>query len=321
MATRPDFYIILNKMAGAGQAEQVWPKIESVLNQKQIPFTLHISNYAGHTTQLAFQFAKFKHTDQILMVIGGDGSLNQAINGLKKANNTTIPIAYLPCGSGNDFARGIGLSRDPLTALNQVLGTTEAQLIDLGEYHDAIKEEHRYFANNVGIGFDAAVVSMTNHSNSKIMLNKYHLGSLAYVSSLVKAFIHQDDFETTITIDGQTETFKHTFLATTTNHPYFGGGVPIMPAAVVNDQLLDLVLIEKINSLAFCFLFLMMLFGKHTRFKAVHHYQASQINIQTKTLEFGQMDGEELGSRTFNAQFNVSQQLFWLSDLSPKNKV
>lgn len=313
MATQLDFYIILNKMAGAGQAEQIWPSIEKALQQKHIDYTLQTSHYAGHTTQLAFQFAKFKHTDQILLVIGGDGSLNQAINGLKQAGTPEIPIAYIPCGSGNDFARGAGISQEPLVALEQIITAKAPITIDIGEFHDAIKNEHRYFTNNVGIGFDAAVVSLTNHSTHKKMLNKYHLGSFAYLSSLLKAFTNQDDFEVNLVIDGVPQHFKRGFLVTTTNHPYFGGGVPIAPMAVMNDRKLDLIVIEKINPIFFCFLFLMMLFGRHTKFKAVHHYQARQIEIQTKTLEFGQIDGEELGSRTFNSHFKLSQQTFWFT--------
>ncbi|QAR35715.1 diacylglycerol/lipid kinase family protein [Latilactobacillus curvatus] len=312
MPSNPHFYIILNQVAGTGQAASIWPKIETQLKQKQIHYDLQLSHYAGHTTQLAFQFAKFKYTDQILLIIGGDGTLNQAINGLQNAQRGDIPIAYIPCGSGNDFARGVGISRDPLTALEQILSATTPTAIDLGYYHDTTKNDHGYFVNNVGIGFDANVVSATNHSNHKRLLNRLHLGSLAYISSLVKVFMHQDAFEVTVTADHQNHYFKRGFLVTITNHPYFGGGVPIMPSATVDNHQLDLIVIEKLNPFFFCYLFVMMLFGRHTRYQAVHHFEGTNLAIQTKTLEFGQMDGEELGSRTFDIHYSLKSQSFWL---------
>ncbi len=57
----------------------------------------------------------------------------------------------------------------------------------------------------------------------------------------------------------------------------------------------------------------MMLMGKHTRYKAVHHFRADDLVVRTQTLEFGQVDGEEMGSRAFDMHFNVTSQPFWLT--------
>ncbi|KRM23860.1 diacylglycerol/lipid kinase family protein [Latilactobacillus graminis] len=313
MPSNPHFYIILNQVAGTGQGAHVWPKIKAQLNQKKIQYDLQLSRYAGHTYQLAYQFAKFKYHDQLLLIIGGDGTLNQALNGLYNAHRGDIPIAYIPCGSGNDFARGVGISHDPIKALEQILAASTPTEIDLGYYYDAIKHDHGYFVNNVGIGFDANVVSTTNHSRNKYLLNRLHLGKLAYVSSLIKVFMHQDAFDVLVHAGPNYHHFKHGFLVTTTNHPYFGGGVPIMPSATVNNHQLDLIVIEKLNPFFFCYLFIMMLCGRHTRYRAVHHFEGPELTVQTRTLEFGQMDGEELGSRTFDVHFSVQSQAFWLN--------
>ncbi|MEJ1330318.1 acylglycerol kinase family protein [Latilactobacillus sakei] len=110
-------------MLGTGQAQKIWPQIETALKQRGISYELQISSYPGHTTRIAYQFARFKRTNQVLLIVGGDGTLNQAINGVQSAGKHDIPIAYLPCGSGNDFARGIGLNSDPLQALEQILAS------------------------------------------------------------------------------------------------------------------------------------------------------------------------------------------------------
>lgn len=76
MADTPHFYIILNQVAGTGQAQKIWPQIETALKQRGISYELQISSYPGHTTRIAYQFARFKRTNQVLLIVGGDGTLN-----------------------------------------------------------------------------------------------------------------------------------------------------------------------------------------------------------------------------------------------------
>ena len=132
--------------------------------------------------RIAHRFASAAAT-HVVMVVGGDGTLHETLNGLIKANSS-LPLAYIPAGSGNDFARGYGLSQDPMTALQQALDAQHPTPINVGHYYDAIKQEEGYFLNNLGVGFDAAIVSQANASSAKKRLNRWHLGNLSYLRRL-----------------------------------------------------------------------------------------------------------------------------------------
>ncbi|HAT54941.1 MAG TPA: diacylglycerol kinase [Lactobacillus sp.] len=312
------FYVILNRHAGRGYANTVWHTIKPQLDQLQIAYQVTETKYAGHATLLAEQYAKH-HADattgsQIVLVVGGDGTLNQALNGLKQATVTTpLPLAYIPAGSGNDFARGAQVSRNPSNALKQILTATEPEILDIGHYEETTQQEQRYFVNNVGIGFDAAVVSAANHSDKKSLLNRLHLGNLAYVGQLIKVLGQQTAFPVTVNIGNHRDIFNNAFLVTTSNHPYFGGGVPILPIANVHDGKLSLIIAEKMILPKFIFLFIMMTFGRHLGFKHVHHYQATHLQLTVSSLEYGQVDGEEMGNRFFDIHLSVDHYPFWFA--------
>ncbi|ANK59721.1 diacylglycerol/lipid kinase family protein [Loigolactobacillus backii] len=310
MPSTKNYVVLLNEFAGGGQSKAAWPKLAQRLNQHLINYQLYRTEYPGHATKLAYKLAQEAPADTILIVVGGDGTLHEALNGLQQIPKNTIILAYIPCGSGNDFARGAGISRQPLTALEQLLKVRQPRTFDVGHYQEALAHEHGFFMNNIGIGFDAAVVHATNRAPSKRYLNKYHLGSLAYIVSLVGTFFRQQAFPVKITSQQTTTEFKRAFLVTTTNHPYFGGGVPIMPSASMHDHKLDLVVMERVNTLYFIFLFIMMFLHLHTHFKAVHHFKAEELRIQTASPEFGQADGENMGKRAFDITFDVHHQRF-----------
>ncbi|MBE7901328.1 acylglycerol kinase family protein, partial [Paenibacillus polymyxa] len=107
------YYLIYNPAAGGGAAIPIFKQVKAVLDQRQLPYAIKTSRYPGHTNIIAKQIGNFNTRDHaILLVIGGDGTLNQAINGLIGTRQHDLPVAYVPAGSGNDFARGIGMSED-----------------------------------------------------------------------------------------------------------------------------------------------------------------------------------------------------------------
>ncbi|TFJ43170.1 phospholipid kinase [Carnobacterium divergens] len=311
------YYVVINLQSGSGNGAKVWQIVEKTLLEKKKNYQLFVSEYAGHTISLVNQLAKDIHTtqqkDALILIIGGDGTLHEAVRGLGEEYKKT-PLGYIPAGSGNDFARGVGISRKPLVALNQILKAKSASAFDIIEFQEK-EQPDGYFVNNVGVGFDALVVKLTNNSSTKATLNKYNLGSLAYVASLVKAYFKQRSFPIQLTVDGKTTAFKDAFLVTTTNHSYFGGGVNIAPMAVPTDGLIDVIAVSKLPLLKIISLFVMMLLGgRHTRFKSVHHFSGKTIHLETLHAVDGQADGEELGNQLFDLDFNPATRYFWFAN-------
>ncbi|GAK47226.1 diacylglycerol kinase [Secundilactobacillus oryzae JCM 18671] len=312
-----NFYIIINETAGGGKTRLLWPEIKQELDQRNTSYDFTFSTYPEHTVELAEHWAK--HLDlstpeqPVLLAIGGDGTLHEALTGLVKANRAPqIPVAYLPIGSGNDFARGMGMATNWHSALNQILNCTHASRINIGTYNDTIKYERGVFTNNLGIGFDAAVVSKTNHSPHKERLNKFNLGSLSYIASIIGVLYNQEAFPLTVHIDHKRDIYSKAYLVTVSNHPYFGGGVKIMPPASVKDEALDLIVIEKHNIFALLLLLLTIFRGKHLKYKAVHHYHGQNIQLSIPSIEYGQVDGEEMGGRYWDLYLGTSTYPIWI---------
>jgi YegS/Rv2252/BmrU family lipid kinase len=310
------FYVIYNPVAGSGNARKTWELISAQLAQREVPYELFESNYPRHTVQLAQQIAKGElRPNSVLLVIGGDGTLNEAITGLHLSGNPQhLPVSYIPAGSGNDFARGIGLSQKPLEALEQVLGATKPLHLDIGGYIELESEKRGYFVNNFGIGFDAAVVNAANIATSKKLLNRLHAGSLAYINQIVRILIKRKPFTVTVRANGKTEVIKDAYLCTTTNHPYFGGGVRILPAATPTDGMLDLIVVDRPNLAVFATQAVRSILGKPVgKSKYRHHIRAKHIEISTASKQFAQVDGESWAEQPYGIVFDMSEQDFWIS--------
>lgn len=307
------FYtFLINPAAGNGHVKKVWPSLEKYLDSQQVNYAVQYTTHPGHASELVKEINRI-HPQAIIVVMGGDGTLHEVLNGLQQ-NNLEHTLAYIPCGSGNDFARGANISADPLVALKKILHQTTPTLIDIGFYKDLNHQNYSFFTNNLGIGFDASIVFCANHSYIKRLLNKYRLGFLAYAFSFFKAFLRQRTFTVNVKTNQRSYTFKHAFLCTITNHPYFGGGVCLMPKAKLNDGKLDLVIIEKFTTIRFLLIFLLMILPKqlHVYSKKVHHFQAEEFEISTNARNHCHADGEDLPKDYYHLTFCVKKQKFLL---------
>ncbi|MFC6180129.1 diacylglycerol/lipid kinase family protein [Lactiplantibacillus daowaiensis] len=308
-----EYNIIVNELAGSGHGKEVWAIVRPLLEQRQIHFEARISEYAGHTTYLATQFAKRASSrpeiTTILLVIGGDGTLNEALNGLIQAHLATpMPLAYIPGGSGNDFARGLGMATDPTVALAQILNNMRPRPLNIGCYHETLRQERRYFVNNVGLGFDAQIVDDTNRSKQK-----GRLGRWSYLSNALKAFSQQEGFPLAVHVGRQRDSYRHAFLCTVSNHPYFGGGVKILPDADIYDDQLELIVLEEPHWWTVLWLFLLLLLGgRHLNSRFVHHYRAKDLHLLVNSVEVGQMDGQIIGNRNYDLYFTTMTYPFWI---------
>jgi YegS/Rv2252/BmrU family lipid kinase len=313
------YHILINPAAGSGNAAKTAEKIIHLLDDGDYTYTPYYTERPGDEREIVnrlsdllspwSEFCEKDHVDNsfhLLVVIGGDGTLHQVVNQFFTLD-LQLPVSYIPAGSGNDFARGIGLSRDPEKAFEQITSAIQPQPINVFHYDEKISEEQGIILNNVGIGLDALIVATTNASNSKKVLNKYRLGSASYALYLVKAIFTQKTFPILVELNGQTLNFERTFLCTTTNIPYFGGGIAIAPMADPKKEAIDLVVVEKPNMLAILRFLLQLVRKKHTQNKHYRHFTSSKIRIVSVVPQYGQADGENMGERSFDMNFSTAK--------------
>ena len=171
------YYFIVNPKSRTGHGEKIWAEIQKKLQKEKIPYHSFSTEYAGHAKTIAEKITQNLTVPGNLVVLGGDGTLNEVLEGIKHLNK--VYLYYIPTGSGNDFARGMGIPYEPLRAFDLLKANSRTVPIDLGILQTDGKS--RRFAVSAGIGFDAAICHEALTSPLKAFLNRLHLGKLTYL--------------------------------------------------------------------------------------------------------------------------------------------
>lgn len=305
------YSFIVNPIAGGGNAKQAWERLENYLQKQPIDYDVKLTHYVGHGEYLAKKLAQNQTKDTVVVAVGGDGTLNEVLNGLAKTQNASLPIADIPCGSGNDFARSYGISSDPIHAFQQIQSAQQANELYVGHYQEAIKDTEGYFVNNLGVGFDAAIVSRTNHSHIKKRLNHAHMGTFSYLSQALRVLYDQQPFSLSVEDDHHHDVFSRAFLCVANNGPYIGGGFQVDPTASIRDAKITLVVAERKNWLRTLCLMWQLVRGKLPKSRFAHYYQGKRIHYSTDSLEFMQLDGNDQGNRFVDLTVDCQSFPFW----------
>ena len=291
-------YFIANETARTGKGIGVWRTVQKELRAKKIPYKVFMTNYHGHATELAKTVSEMDEEDICLIVVGGDGTINEVVNGVTDFEK--VRISLIPAGSGNDFARNLGISKDPLVRLEHILeakekGTECFERIDLGKVtFDHNKE--RLYAISSGIGMDALVCKKMFTSKAKVLMNKLGMGKVSYLIVTLQSLFGMEKADMAVSVDGNgIQNFKGGIFAAAMNAKAEGGGIPMAPKASVQDGLLSICIAHKFTKFG-CLLRLPFLaVGKHAHFHGFWVFDCKKMNINSKKPMALHTDGEYLG--------------------------
>lgn len=307
------YSIILNLNAGNGYAKQIWPAIKAQLDERQSSYDFQISKPSQPIEFLTRKIiqAHPNPADTTVIAIGGDGTLHDTLNGLIKAENggPQIPLAFIPAGSYNNFARGYGISSDPVKALNQIFAADTIRQVNLGHYKDAIKHQDGYFLNSIGIGFDAAIVSQINRAAKK-RRRKRTSSHFKSFSRALGVLYNQQAFSLMVQGAHGREYFPKAYIVIANNHPFAGEHFKLAPTASLDENALDLTIAERKNWLLTFWQLHLLNRGKLTQSRFATHFHAQNFHFNTTSLEFGQVDGKEMGNRFMDITLSTSQYPF-----------
>lgn len=286
------YYFIVNPRSRTGHGQKIWAKIQSLLCERQIPHTAYLTQYAGHARQLAQALTSDLTQTRRLIALGGDGTLSEVLSGIQDFQN--VLFSYIPTGSGNDFARGMGMSTDPLANFNLLSSPHRTSPMDVGAI--TVQGRTHRFGVSVGMGYDAAICHEALYSPVKAFLNRLHLGKLTYLLIAVKQLVLCTPTDLEISADGQpSRLFPRAYFATVMNQRYEGGGISFCPLASPWDGHLDVCVISGVRKGKFLFLLLMSLLKKHTKFSGVHIFRCKSIRIKSSAFLPVHRDGESNG--------------------------
>lgn len=218
-----------------------------------------------------------------LFVAGGDGTVNEAVNGVGAAGGLgTMTFGILPFGTGNDFATALGIPLEVDAALD-VLLAGRAIPVDLGEMNG------RLFFNTSGGGFVAEVSAAVTPQLKTVA------GRLAYLIGGAQSLLEYEPVRATVSAEPGGERIGLGLYAyAVCNSRLIGGGRLIAPHALIDDGLLDLCLIEAMSSLEFVALARKVAAGDHVNDPRVRYLQASHITLTFDRLVKVNTDGEAL---------------------------
>ena len=212
-------------------------------------------------------------TGDDLIVIGGDGTINEVIN-----NYHGKEFIYLAYGSGNDLARSIKFNRN--IEISKLLDSNKYIEYDVGVVND------RKFCSGFDIGFNADIIKRANGSRLKKYLGKY-----IYFLEGVIGIIRLKKYKAKILWDAGAIDTDKLYLLNVMIQPYEGGGIKFAPNATGQDNILHVMIMENMTVITFVYNYLCLLLKRHDKLKNIKHIRTHRLIIKTNQKYF-QIDGE-----------------------------
>ncbi|MBY0054283.1 diacylglycerol kinase family lipid kinase [Brevibacillus agri] len=295
---------IVNPVAGNGKGKRVWERIEPAVNGLGAVFSVRETLGEGDAEKLAKELIQKEGVNKII-AIGGDGTVHGVLNGIYQSGQA-CKFGLVPAGSGNDFARAHGIVNDPSEAVERILSEKAERRIDL------MLMNGRIAANSIGAGFDAQVAKATDAAQYKAWLNRYGLGGLAYVISVLRELRNFKPGHLSLQVDGQTIDKSGVWLVTAANIPNYGGGMKICPMAVADDGLTDICVVSNASRGELLRAFLKIYTGTHVTHPKVSFFRGSQVTIETAVPLMVHADGELMGETPVQVKMLPGQQVIFV---------
>ncbi|MDI9510115.1 MAG: diacylglycerol kinase family lipid kinase [Clostridiales bacterium] len=288
------YHFIINPKSSSGKGIKYWWTVKKELDSQKIAYTADFTQDEGHATELTRQVCNRYKSIKNIIILGGDGTVNEVINGID--NYDEVLLGYIPSGSSNDLARSLGIPKNPIKALSNILKPKQFLYLDYGEISFLDKNQKlksRKFGCSSGAGYDAAVCHEVQSSVLKKRLNKYGLGKFIYLAIAIKQIFSVKFLDATVTLDGVKKgKYKNILLVSSMIHKFEGGGLRMAPKASPTDGKLDVCLVHGLPRPIVLLLMPTIIFGKHIYFKGVEYFKCSSIEIDFDKKAAIHTDGE-----------------------------
>ncbi|GHO50263.1 diacylglycerol/lipid kinase family protein [Ktedonospora formicarum] len=282
--------IILNPAANRGKMTRYRSLIESYRQRINVEYVE--TRLAGEAQELAKQAA---HEGRGLVVVGGDGTLNEVMNGIL-TSGCRVPLGIVPAGSGNDYAcNTLKLSSDPETALETAL---HGRVIET----DAGVVNGHYFANAFSVGLDADIAVAVGKLKKYPLMSGARLYYTAALKQLLFGYRHCP--WVSLSLDGKVLTHEQQqyVLIAVSNGPAYGAGFRVNPQADHTDGYFDICAVSYMPLRRALKLLPVLQRGEHAQEPLVHFYRAKALSMTCARPANMQYDGETLNATTFEAQ-------------------
>lgn len=292
------WFVIVNPNAGKRKGEKDWPEISALLTEAGFDYSYEFTSHRDHAITLTRKYIEDGY--RRIIVVGGDGTLNEVINGIfgqETVKTTDITVGMIMVGTGNDWGRMYHLKQEYKKAV-KILKKERLFLQDTGivRFSEGTEPKERYFVNIAGLGYDALVVQMTNHTK-----DRGGGGPLTYLVNLLKGLFRYRDNTLEVEIDG-TQAYKgRVFSMSVGICKYNGGGMMQLPFAIPDDGIFDVTIFKNVTKTTVVRHIKKLYSGKFTHLPFVGTYQGKSVTIRSISRDpaYLETDGESLGHSPF----------------------
>ncbi|MFC1873589.1 diacylglycerol/lipid kinase family protein [Chloroflexota bacterium] len=283
--------VIVNPVAGGHSTYREWPRISKRLLDKGLSFDSVYTEGVGHAIELAKAAANADY--RYIIAVGGDGTVNEVVNGILSStgsHNTILGI--VSAGSSCSFARSIGIPLDPVISCS-LLTSQIRLLVDVGivEYMGEGQHLHRFFVNEAGVGFSAAVVYSWKHLPNRLGFNITH--TLRTIEGL-KSLLTYRNKKMKLRVGNNVEVI-YSCAVVVANGRYFADGMQIAPHAILDDGLLDIVIIGNVGKFELLKIWPTLYRGNHIMHHKIREVKTTTLTIESDEQLLVEADGELLG--------------------------
>ncbi|MFW5981796.1 MAG: diacylglycerol/lipid kinase family protein [Halanaerobiaceae bacterium] len=296
---------IVNPVSANGKTAELWPRYEAYFKKQGINLEKRFTSYPGHAIELAMEYAEDGY-DRI-MAVGGDGTINEVVNGLYSSNNQLINeksrLIVFSQGTGCDYIRTLGIGNN-VEDIVDIIKRDKLSMLDLGQvafinYRGV--QEKRFFVNLSDTGIGAATAKLVNESSKRLG------GLLTYLLGIIRTLIVYKNREMKISIDGELKYNQVLNSLIIANGKYFGGGIKIAPEAELDSGTFNIVALKNFSKIDIIANLIRAYKGTHLSHPRVESLEASEILIESAHSLDLEVDGESLG--TVPARFKVHKAL------------
>ncbi|MBN9243602.1 MAG: diacylglycerol kinase family lipid kinase [Mesorhizobium sp.] len=271
--------VVLNPVAGGGRLRQDWPGVAAALKRRFGAFDLRETQAAGDAERLALDFAALGY--DLVIAAGGDGTASEVADGLLQAageQGRRPDLALLPCGTGIDFARGLGLPRD-LDRLIERIAKAKGRAVDAGRIsyvddHGALASRH--FINIASAGLSGATDRAVNADKRK---GRVSAKALFYWRTVAE-FIRYRFQNVRITVDDAEPIEARVALVAVANGKFFGGGMMVAPDAALDDGQFEVVILRAASKARLIWDLRLVYGGRHRNHPAITILRGRKVVVE-----------------------------------------
>lgn len=277
------YQVIYNPVAGKKKAFKNLGVLERIFTQRNVEYAVHKSGGVHDAEYIARKLTQDGKTK--LIVLGGDGTLNEVLNGLHDPSVCTLGL--IPSGTGNDFAAKMEIPLDPEKAVLRILEENAKPV-------DYIDVSGTRCMNVAGLGIDVDVLE-------RCQRGKMH-GKLKYLFSLMKSLFAFKGCNVTIESEGRVTEMRKVLISAVCNGAVFGGGIKICPKADPSDGKMDVVIVDSLGGiLDIIKAFTQLMQGKILTYPLTTYFQADKVTFIPEEGCPIQLDGEVYQNHKFEA--------------------